>query len=430
MRYESLSAEFFSGNRERVAAHLPEGAIAVLYSNDVMPTSADGVMPFVQDSDMIYLTGIDQEESILVLFPDALDPLHREILFVRRTDEHLAIWEGEKFTKPAASERSGVANVQWTESFESLMAQLVVQAESIFLNANEHARANCEVETRTMRLNKQFQQKYPLHPVGRLAPILHQLRVVKQEEEVAAIRRACDITEAGFRRVLQSIKPGVGEWQVEADFTHEFLRSGSRGHAYSPIVGGGKNACVLHYVSNHEVLQDGDLVLMDVGAEFSHWNADMTRTVPVNGKFSPRQAEVYNAVLGVMRYAASIVKPGLMPKEYTQLVLENMQQALIHIGLIDADEAAQQSEAKPLVRKYFMHGVSHHLGLDVHDVAPTGIPFAKGHVITIEPGIYIREENIGIRIENNYRITADGVEDLMGNIPIEVEEIESCMRCR
>lgn len=428
MRFESLSAEFFSGNRERLVEQLPSGSIAVLHSNDVMPTSADGVMPFVQDSDMIYLTGIDQEESVLVLFPEAPDPQQREILFVRRTDEHLAIWEGEKFTKQAATDRSGVSNVQWTESFESIMAQLVVQAETIFLNANEHARANCEVETRSARLNKQFQQKYPLHPVGRLAPILHQLRVVKQGEEVAAIRRACDITEAGFRRVLQSIKPGVGEWQVEADFTHEFLRSGSRGHAYSPIIGGGKNACVLHYVSNHEVLQDGDLVLMDVGAEFSHWNADMTRTVPVNGKFSERQAEVYNAVLGVMRYAASIVKPGLMPKDYTQLVLENMQQALIDIGLIDADEAAVQPEAKPLVRKYFMHGISHHLGLDVHDVAPVGIPFAEGHVITIEPGIYIREENIGIRIENNYRITADGVEDLMANIPIEVAEIESCMR--
>ncbi len=428
MRFQSLSASFFSGNRERLAAELPAGAIAVLYSNDVMPTSADGVMPFVQDSDMIYLTGIDQEESILVLFPDAVSAQHHQMLFVRRTDEQLAIWEGDKFTKEAASERSGVANVHWTDSFESLIAQLVVQADMVFLNANEHARANCEVETRSARLNKQFMERYPLLPVGRLAPILHRLRVVKQEEEVAAIRAACRITEAGFRRVLQRIKPGVGEWQIEADFSHEFLSSGSRGHAYSPIVGGGKNACVLHYVSNHEILQDGELVLMDVGAEFSHWNADMTRTVPVNGKFSARQAEVYTAVLGVLRYAASIIKPGLMPKDYNMLVLENMQQALIQIGLIDAAEAEQQSQEKPLVRKYFMHGISHHLGLDVHDVAPAGIPFAEGHVITIEPGIYIREENIGIRIENNYHITVDGAEDLMAGIPIEIDAIENCMR--
>nr|WP_240471563.1 aminopeptidase P N-terminal domain-containing protein [Rubritalea marina] len=422
-----MSSEFFSGNRSRLMEAMPEGAMALLHSNDVMPTSADGVMPFVQDSDMIYLSGIDQEETVLLLYPSAPDPKQREILFVRRTDEHLAIWEGEKFTKEAATLRSGVQNVQWTENFDGLFGQLVVQADEVLLNSNEHARAACGVETRAMRLNRECQAKYPLHRYGRLAPLLHVLRAVKQEEEVQAIRRACAITEAGFRRVLGMMAPGVGEWEVEAEYTHEFLKSGSRGHAYSPIVGGGKNACVLHYVSNHERLQAGDLVLMDVGAECSHWNADMTRTVPVSGKYTERQAEVYNAVLEVMRYAASIVKPGVMPKEYTQLVLEKVQQALIGLGLIDAAEAADQDDSKPLVRRYFMHGVSHHLGLDVHDVAPSNEAFAEGHVITIEPGIYIREENIGIRIENNYRITADGVEDLMATIPVEIEEIERLM---
>lgn len=402
-------------------------SIVVLHSNDIMPMCADGVMPFVQNSNMIHLTGADQEETILLLFPDAPNKKQREILFVRETNERIAIWEGEKYTKEKATEISGIESIQWTDTFDNTFHNLVQQAEHIYLSTNERLRADVSVETRNDRFIKKCKAAYPLHKYERLSPLMHKIRTIKQPEEIKVMQKACDITELGFRRVLKQIKPGVGEWEIEATLTHEFLIHGSKGHAYTPIVGGGHNACVLHYVDNNQRLKDGDMVLMDVGAEYANWNADMTRTVPVNGKFTNRQRAVYNAVLKVLRQANEILRPGLKPSEYQKQVLGFMEVQLIKLGLIDTEEAKAQDNNKPLVKKYFMHGTSHHLGLDVHDVSPPDEPFAIGQVFTIEPGIYIREENLGCRIENDVQIREGENFDLMCNIPIEADEIEALM---
>lgn len=427
MRYEPIDPKLFIRNRERLRELLKPNSIVVLHSNDIMPMCADGVMPFVQNSNMIHLTGADQEETILVLFPDAQTEQQKEIIFVRETNEHIAIWEGDKYTKERATEITGIKNVQWTDSFDATFHNLVQQAEHIYLSTNEHLRADSSVETRNDRFIKKCKAAYPLHNYERLSPLMHKLRTIKQPEEIKVMQKACDITESGFRRVLKLIKPGVGEWEVEAALTHEFLIHGSKGHAYTPIIGGGHNACVLHYVENSMPLKDGDMVLMDVGAEYGNWNADMTRTVPVNGKFTDRQRAVYNAVLKVMRQANEILRPGLLPSEYQKQVLEFMQEALIGLGLIDTEEAKAQDDSKPLVKKFFMHGTSHHIGLDVHDVTPPNEPFAVGQVFTIEPGIYIREENLGCRIENDVQIRENENFDLMRNIPIEADEIEALM---
>lgn len=427
MRYEPLPPELFIKNRKKLSERLLPNSISVIHSNDTMPTNADGVMPFKQNSDLIYLSGIDQEESILLLFPDATNETQREILFIRETNEHIAIWEGHKLTKAAASHLSAVANVQWLDTFDSTFHALVQQAETIYLNTNEHSRAETLVETRNDRFIKKCQVAYPLHQYNRLAPHLSQLRSIKEPEEIKVIQKACDITESGFRRALSHIAPNVGEWEIEAELIHEFVSQRSRGFAYSPIIGGGTNNCVLHYLDNDQVLRDGDLVLMDVAAEYANWNADMTRTVPVNGKFTARQRAVYDAVLRVMKFACSIARPGIKPADYQAQVLETMEHELILLGLIDSEKAQQQDKSKPLVKKYFMHGTSHHLGLDVHDVAPANAPFTLGNVLTVEPGIYIPEEKIGIRLENNILISDKENINLMANIPIEADEIETLM---
>jgi len=427
MRYTPADSQLFICNRERLVPLLRRNSIAILHSNDVMPTNADGTMLFKQNADLYYLSGIDQEESILVLFPDAPNEADREILFVRETNENIAIWEGAKLEKQEATELSGIKNVQWLDAYDAAVHRLICQAESIYLNANEHLRAETSVETRDARCGKRTRNAYPLHKYERLAPLMHRLRITKDAEELKKVQQACDITEAGFRRILGFVKPGVGEWEVEAEYAHEFLRQKSRGFAYSPIIASGKNACVLHYLENNQICQDGDLLLMDVGAEYANWNADMTRTIPVGGKFTDRQRAVYNSVLSVLRKANEILRPGLTPAEYQQQVLGFMEEELIQLGLIDADEAKAQGEDKPLVKKYFMHGTSHHLGLDVHDVCPANEPFAEGMLFTIEPGIYIREEEFGVRIENNVFIGKDGNVDLMANIPIEADEIEALM---
>lgn len=427
MRYEPADAQLFVRNRSRLAALLKPGSICILHSNDVMPTNADGTLPFKQNSDLYYLSGIDQEETVLVLFPDAADETEREILFVRETNEHIAVWEGEKLSKEKATQLSGIQNVQWTHNLDATLHRLVQQAGNIYLNTNEHLRAEASVETRDARFLKKTQAAFPLHQYQRLAPLMHQLRVTKQPEEVEMIRHACKITEAGFRRILGFVKPGVGEWEIEAEYIHEFLRRKSQGFAYAPIIASGKNACVLHYIANNQVCRDGDLLLMDVAAEYANWNSDMTRAIPVNGKFTPRQRDVYNAVLRVMRQCNQILRPGITLKAYQQQALAFTEQELITLGLIDAAEAKQQDDTKPLVRKYFMHGTSHHLGLDVHDVSPAHQPVTEGMVFTIEPGIYIPEENIGIRLENNYLVGKDTNTDLMADIPIEPDEIEALM---
>lgn len=392
-----------------------------------MPTNADGTMSLSQNTDLYYLCGIDQEESVLALFPDAKNPADREILFIRETNEHIAIWEGEKHSKEKATALSGINNIQWTSQIDATLHRLILQTRNIYLNTNEYVRADTSVQTRDSRFIKNCIAKYPLHNYERLAPLMHRLRIRKDKEEIKMLQQACDITESGFRRALNFVKPGVGEWEVEAEYAHEFIRHKSKGFAYTPIIGSGKNALCLHYMENNQICEDGAMLLMDVGAEYGNWNADMTRTIPVNGKFSDRQRAVYNSVLTVMRKCNEIMRPGILPADYQKKSVEFMEQELIILGLINADDARNQSDDKPLVKKYFMHGTSHHLGLDVHDVSPSEEPFAAGMVLTIEPGIYIREENMGVRLENNILIGETENINLMSNIPIEAAEIEALM---
>ena len=430
MRYEAVDPEFFVRNRANLAAKMKPNSVLILHANDIMPTNADGTLPWRQNNDLYYLTGVDQEETVVIIYPDAYTEADREILFVRETSELIAIWEGEKLTKERATEVSGIKNVQWVDSFEAALQRLVPQVENIYLHSNEYIKASTIVETRNRRFISQIQHQYPLHQLLRAAPLLQELRIIKDAEEIKYLQKAVDITEKGFRRVLKFLKPGVGEWEVEAEYLHEFVRNKSRGFAYIPILGSGKNACVLHYVENKDVCQDGELLLMDVAAEYGNWNADMTRTIPVNGKFSPRQRAVYDAVLRVLRACNEILRPGIYMLDYQKQVIEIVEKELIGLGLIDADEAAKQDDQKPLVKKYFMHGCSHHLGLDVHDVHPPNIPVEVGMVFTIEPGIYIREENLGIRLEDDVVIGETENINLFKNIPIEADEIEALMADR
>lgn len=427
MRYDPIDPQLFLRNRERLRGLLKPDSIVIVLANDIYPTNADGTMAFKQNADLFHLTGVDQEDTVLVLMPDAKDPKEREILFVKETSEHIAIWDGEKLSKEQARAATGIERIEWSHSFESWLHRLIPQADHIYLATNEHLRAATVVETANDRFIRKCQARYPLHRYERLAPLMHRLRITKDPVEVEIIRRACDITEAGFRRLLGFVKPGVGEWEIEAELLHEFVRRGSRGFAYTPIIGSGKNACVLHYIENDKVCQDGDMLLLDVAAEYAGWASDLTRTIPVNGRFSRRQREVYDAVLRVFRGANGILRPGNTPMEYQQQVIGLMEAELVNLGLIGAKEAKEQGPDKPLVKKYFMHGTSHHLGLDVHDVAPPHEPFAEGMVFTIEPGIYIREEGLGVRIENDVLIGKDRNIDLMESIPIEAEEIEELM---
>lgn len=428
MRHEPISPEFFLRNRKHLRGLLQPNSMVILHANDIYPTNADGTLPFKQNSDLFYLTGVDQEETTLLLMPDAVDPKEREILFVKETSEHIAVWEGEKLTQEQARAATGIERIEWSHAFDGFLHRMVPQVDHIYLATNEHLRASVVVETRNARFIKDCQARYPLHRYERLAPLLHRLRITKDKEELKMLQHACDITEAGFRRLLGFIKPGVGEWEIEAELLHEFVRRGSRGFAYAPIIGTGKNACVLHYVENDKVCQNGDMILLDVAAEYGGWASDLTRTVPVNGKFTKRQRDVYDAVLRVFRGANGILRPGNTPMDYQKQVIELMERELVHLGLFTAKEARAQGPDKALVKKYFMHGSSHHLGLDVHDVCPPHQPFAEGMVFTIEPGIYIREEALGVRLENDVVIGKDKNFDLMGKIPIEADEIEALMR--
>ncbi len=428
MRSQSPSSALFEKNRKRLVDLLPKSAIAVIHSNEIYSSNADATLPFKQNSDLFYLTGIAQEESILFLYPGAKNENSREILFIRETNETIAIWEGAKLTKEQARERSGIQRIEWVHQFDTLFNPLALQADSIFLSTNEHPRCSTFTETRNSRFIAECQSKFPLHHYGRLTQLLQKLRMIKSDQEIALTQKACDITESGFRRILEFIKAGVGEWEVEAEFIHEFIKSGSRGFAYTPIIAGGANACVLHYIDNDQVLKDGEMLLLDVACEYAGWNADMTRTIPVNGKFTPRQRQVYEAVLRIMKFSSTILRPGILLQEYQKQVVAEIEKELIGLGLFTAEEAAAQNESKPLVSKYFMHGVSHHLGLDVHDVSPPFEAVAPGMLFTIEPGIYIREENLGIRLENDYFIGENENIDLMASIPIEPDDIERLMK--
>jgi Xaa-Pro aminopeptidase len=427
MRYQSINNKLFIQNRKNYTRKLKSGALAVFNANDVMPTNADGVMPFRQNNDLFYLTGIDQEETVLVLFPECVVESHKEILFVKETSEHIAIWEGHKFSKQEASEISGIKTVYWTSQFESVLYGLTSECDKLYLNTNEHSRAEKRVETKDDRFIKWCKNNYPLHTYERSAPILQELRQVKSEIEITLMQEACSITEKAFRRVLKFIKPGVKEYEIEAEILHEFIRNRSRGPAYGSIVASGANACILHYTDNNMECEKGDVILMDFGAEYANYAADLTRSVPVGGKFSKRQKEVYNAVLRIQKAAIKMLKVGNSYTDYNKAIAELVTKELIDLKVFSSADVKKQDKTKPLYKKYFMHGTSHFLGLDVHDVGDRNSKFKEGMVFTCEPGLYLKEENLGIRLEDDILITKKGNFNLMGSIPIDPEEIEHLM---
>lgn len=404
------------------------GSIAVFHSNDIMPTNADGTMPFRQNSDLYYLSGIDQEETILLLCPDYYDASFREILFVRETNPHIAVWEGKKFDKEEAESLSGIRKVIWNSEFQKIFQVMVTECDTVYLNSNEHIRSTSEVQTRDARFIEFVKTRFPLHTLQRSAPIMHALRSIKSPLEVEAIKHACSITKKAFLRSLTLIRPGVSEHEIEAAIWHEFLLNKSRGPAYYPIIASGPSSCVLHYNDNNKILREGDVLLMDFGCEYANYASDLTRTVPVSGKFTVRQRQVYEAVLHVMRQAILMLVPGNTIDRYHEAVGVLMEEQLIKIGLLDAEEVKNQPAENPLYRKYFMHGTSHHLGLDVHDVGRKPARFEPGMVFTCEPGIYVPKEELGIRIENDILITENGPIDLMADIPVEINEIEALMQ--
>jgi Xaa-Pro aminopeptidase len=402
--------------------------LAVFNSNDIFPISADSTMPFQQHRDILFLSGVDQEESILVLFPNASNPNHREVLFLKETSELIAIWEGEKLDKQSALEVSGISAVHWLQDFPNVFRQMMAESTGIYLNTNEHLRANTEVETREDRFIKTVKLDFPTHKVHKSAPILHRLRSVKHPIELDIMQKACDITKAGINRLLKFIKPGVWEHHIEAELAHEFLMNSSRGFAYTPIVASGKNACVLHYIENNKECFDGDVILLDVGAEYANYASDLTRCIPVNGKFTPRQKEVYNAVLHVKMQAEKLLVPGTIMADYHKQVGLLMEEQLVNLKLISLDDIKNQNPAWPAYKKYFMHGTSHFIGLDTHDVGIWHEPIKAGMVFTCEPGIYIPEENLGIRLEDDLVVQEKGHPlNLMSDIPLQADEIEEMM---
>lgn len=432
MRYKQINKSLYINNRKRLVNELPPGSVVVFNANDIMPTNADGTMRFRQNNDLFYLTGVDQEETILMLFPNHPDKKFREVLFLRETSELIATWEGHKLTKDEAKTLSGIETVLWISDFQRVLniALTMGGAESVYLNTNEHYRAEAIVETRDSRFIKWCKEKYPLHRYERIAPVMSKLRSIKSKEEIGQMQVACDITNTAFRRVLKFVKPGVKEYEIEAEFIHEFLRKGSRGFAYEPIIASGANSCVLHYVENDKACKAGDVLLLDVGAEYGNYNADMTRTIPVSGRFTKRQKEVYNAVLRIKRAAMKLLRPGTQYFGYHKEIQKITEGELIKLKLIDKTDLKNQNPAKPLFMKYFMHGTGHHLGLDVHDTGNMFNKMQAGMVWTVEPGIYIKEEGLGVRLENNVVIEKNGVKDLMKNIPIEAEEIEDLMNSK
>lgn len=429
MKYLPINKELFIKNRAKFAKKMKPGTMAIFNSNDIYPISADSTLPFAQHRDIFYLSGVDQEESILVIFPDCHKKENREILFLKETNEHIAIWEGEKLTKEKAFETSGIKKVYWLEDFEKVLFELMTQAEGVYLNTNEHYRANVQTETRERRFINWLQEKYPAHTYLRSQPILQRLRSVKEPEEISLIQEACNITEKGFKRVLKFVKPDVNEFEIEAEYIHEFTINRSDGFAYTPIIGSGFNACVLHYIENNQPCRAGEVILMDVGASYGRYSSDMTRCVPVSGKFTGRQKAVYNAVLRVKNAAAKMLVPGTIWADYHVEVGKLMTEELIGLGLLTKEDVKNENPEWPAYKKYFMHGTSHHMGLDTHDYGILTEPMQPGMVFTVEPGIYIPEEKLGIRLEDDYVIQAKGEPlNLMANIPIEIEDIEAWMK--
>jgi Xaa-Pro aminopeptidase len=429
VRYAPIDPQLFIENRNRLKGLLLPNSLVALNANDLLPTNADGSLPLIPNSDLFHLSGVEQEQSILILYPDADDEKHREMLFLRETNEELATWEGHKLTKDEARKVSGIQQVHWLEDFPRLFHRLMCECDHVYLNTNEHKRAVIEVETREARFVADTIRRYPLHDYQRLARVMHRLRVEKSDLEVDLIRKAAQITKRGFERILKKVKPGISEMQIEAEFAYEFIRSGAR-FAYTPIIASGKNANVLHYIANDQVCRNGDLLLLDVAANYANYNADMTRTIPVNGKFTRRQKQVYNAVLRVLRGASDGLRPGKRWKEWQKEAEQLVEKECVDLGLLTTREIKNQDPDKPAVKKFFMHGVGHPLGLDVHDVGLVTEPMQEGWVMTVEPAIYLPAEGFGVRLENDVLIRSSGNIDLMADIPIEAGEIEALMQKR
>ncbi len=428
MKYLPINNQLFIKNRAKFTAQMKPKSIAVFNSNDVFTTGADSTLPFEQSSDLFYLSGADQEESILVLFPDAIEEKHREILFLTETNKHIEIWYGAKYSKKEATEVSGIKTIYWLSEFKKIFFELMTEAESVYFNTNEHYRQSVEIETREDRFIKQCKNDFPAHKWEKSNQILQALRGTKETEEIDIMQTACEITNKGFRRILPFVKPGIMEYEIEAEFIHEFLRNRSRGFAYTPIIASGYSACVLHYIENNKECKDGDMLLLDVGAEYANYSSDMTRTIPVNGKFTDRQKSIYNAVLRVKNEATKMLVPGAFWAEYQKEVGKIMTSELLGLGLISKADVQNEDPNWPAYKKYFMHGTSHHMGLDTHDYGALKKPIEAGMVFTVEPGIYIPEENMGIRLEDDVVIQENGEPfNLMREIPITVEEIEDLM---
>lgn len=428
MKYHQIDNQLFIKNRKNFASAMQPKSLAVFNSNDIYPIGADSTMPFQQARDLFYLSGVDQEKSILVVFPDAPSEKHREMLFLTETDAHIAVWEGEKLTKERAFEVSGIKNVYWLKDFEKVFFEVMTQAETVYFNTNEHYRANIETQTREARFVKWCKEKYPAHKVAKSNPILQRLRSVKDPIEIELMQRACDITEKAFRRILKFVKPGIYEYNIEAEYMHEFLNNRSRGFAYTPIIASGNNANVLHYIENNQVCREGELILLDTGAEYANYSSDMTRSIPVSGRYSKRQKEVYNAVNNVKKEASKMLVPGTDWADYHVEVGKLMTSELLGLGLLDKADVQNEDPDWPAYKKYFMHGTSHNIGLDTHDYGILTEPMVAGQVYTVEPGIYIPDEGFGIRLEDDLVIREKGEPfNLMGNIPIEADEIEDLM---
>jgi len=429
MRYKPINSKLFIENRFNLRGLMLPNALAVVNANDILPTNADGTLTLRANTDLFYLTGIEQEESILLLYPDAHEEKMREILFLREANAMMETWEGHKLTKEEARKISGITRIEGLSEFRPLFHRLMCECEHVYLNSNEHKRANVIVETREARFVRDCQARYPLHRYERLARLLHRLRVVKSSREIDLIRTACALTEKAFRRVLRFVEPGVSEMEIEAEFAHEFTRGGG-GFAYSPIIATGKNACVLHYLENDKVCRKGELLLLDVGASYANYQSDMTRTIPVSGRFTRRQKQVYNAVLRILRETSKLAVPGKLPKDWQKEAEALTEKELVDLGLLKMSEIKKQDPDNPAIKKYFMHGVGHPLGLDVHDVGITTDPIRPGWVLTCEPAIYIKEEGFAVRLENDILVAETGQVDLMAGIPIEADEIEDLMKGR
>lgn len=427
MKYPTIDKTLFQLNRRNFTKKLSSNSIAIFNSHDEFPRSGDQNHTFKQNTDLFYLSGIDQEQSILLLFPECPNPLYREVLFLRQTNEHIAVWEGHKLSVKEAKKISGIENIFWLEDLWKILPSIINYADKIYLNTNENDRYVHEVPYRDIRFIDEIKKFYPLHQYERAAPLLRDLRPVKSGIEIELTKKACSITRDAFIRILKFIKPGVAEYEIEAEIIHEFIRQRATGHAYTPIIASGKNANILHYTDNNQICQDGEVILFDFGAEYANYNADLSRSVPVNGKFTKRQKDVYNAVLRIMREAKKMLAPAIIWNEYHDEVGKYVTSELIGLGLLDKHDVEKQDPAMPAYKKYFMHGTSHHLGLDVHDFASRYRPFEEGNILTCEPGIYIPKEGLGIRLENDILLTKNGNVDLMEDIPIEAGEIEDLM---